>query len=270
MGTWRIDPGVAADLADLIGWQPDDGPVALTSAVVGGIPTGSTAKLEALAEGRTPPGADPEAVARRILADRAAGRPEVTWSCWPASTVMAALLDTLHDRPASVTAIRRIDELAPPVDVHSVVVTDGLLCDPYFGSVVAGPGSEEVERAHNGVWSRRGDEDDGRWTFDVGNGRWDRHLEYRLLAPVLDRGDVAAFCVVSATHTGAPTRPFARIWRDGAGVEAFTHGEGGAAVRTWTWAGVDRIWEGTVDQAEHPDWPAATADFAGRTGVLLA
>ena len=269
MSPWRIDPGVAGALADLVGWEAGDGPVALTSALGARVPTGSTAKLAAVAAGETPPGADPEAIARQVVADRAAGRPELTWSCWGVSTLMAALVETLAGRPAAVAAIRRIDDTAPPVDVHSLVVVDGLLCDPYFSSVVAGPGSEEVERTHVGVWCRRTDEPDGRWSLEVGNGRWGRHLEYRLLAPVVDRDDVAAFCVISATHTGAPTRPFARVWRDASGVEAFTHEAGGAAVRTWTWAGRDAIWEGTIDQAEHPDWAAATADFAVRTGIAL-
>ncbi|HEU5150143.1 MAG TPA: hypothetical protein VFU19_06570 [Iamia sp.] len=268
--TWRIDPGVARALADLVGWAPEDDAPALSQALGAAVPTGSTAKLEAVAAGLTPPGADPEAIARRVVEDRAAGRPEVAWSCWAASTVMAALVATLTDRPVAVAAIRRIDDAAPPVDLHSLVVVDGLLCDPYFTSVVAGAGADEVERTHVGVWCRRTDEPDGRWRMEVGNGRWSRRLEYRLLAPVIDRADVAALCVVSATHTGAPTRPFARVWRDASGVEAFTHEAGGAAVRTWTWAGPDTIWDGALDQAEHPGWPAATADFATRTGIPLA
>lgn len=268
MSPWRIDPGVARDLAAAIGWGPDDGPVALTRAIGAEVPAGSTAKLRAIAAGEVPPGADPEAVARRILADRGAGRPELAWSCWPLTTVMAALLATLPEIPCAVVAIRRIDGTAPPVDVHSLVAVDGLLCDPYFASVVAGPGADEVERTVSGVWNRRTDEPDGRWLLEIGNGRWGRGdgLVYRDLAPALDRGDVAAFCTISITHSGAPPRPMAVVWRDHDVVDAITHGDGTTATRTWRWD-PDDIWAGVLDQAEHPDWDAATADFAARTGI---
>jgi hypothetical protein len=267
--TWRIDPGVARALADLVGWEPDDGPVALTSALGARVPTGSTAKLAAVAAGETPPGADPEAVARRIVDDRTAGRPEVAWSCWGVSTVMAALVETLAERPATVAAIRATEADWVPVDVHSLVVVDGLLCDPYFASVVAGPGSDEVERTLGGVWSSRTDEPDGRWAFTAGNGRWSRTLGYRVLAPVLDRDDVATFCTISIAYSGAPPLPFGFVWRDDDLVEALTHHDGaGAATRMWTWDPAD-IWTGTIDQAEHPDWAAATEDFATRTGIPL-
>lgn len=266
--TWRIDPGVARDLAAVVGWSPGDGPVALTRAFGARLPGGSTAKRAAVAAGEVPPGADPEAVARRILADRAAGRPEASWACWPMSTLMAALVETLADGRAAVAAVRRIDATAPPVDVHSLVVVDGLLCDPYFASVVAGPGADEVERTVGGVWCRRTDEPDGRWTIEVGNGRWDRTLDYRLLAPVLDRDDVAALCAVSVTFTGAPPAAYGFVWRQDDLVEALTHTDGTTATRAWTWDPADPT-RGELDQVEHPDWAAATADFAGRTGIPL-
>ncbi len=271
MSAWRIDPGVARDLAALVGWEPGAGAPALTRALGAHVPSGSTAKLRAVAAGEVPPGADPGRVARRVLDDRAAGRPELAWACWPMSTLMAALLETLEDRPAAVAAIRRIDASAPPVDVHSLVVVDGLLCDPYFASVVADVGSDEVERTIGGVWSRRVDEPDGRWTFEVGNGRWGagNTLLYRSLAPVVDSGDVAALCAVSVTHTGAPPRPMGFVWRADDLVEAITHTDGTTATRTWTWAAPDRPWEGDLDQVEHPDWRAASADFAARTGIPL-
>ncbi|HEX7132414.1 MAG TPA: hypothetical protein VF228_07555 [Iamia sp.] len=268
MSHWRIDPGVARDLADVVGWDPGDGPVALTRALAARVPAGSTAKLAAVAAGEVPPGADAEAVARRIVADRAAGRPEPSWACWPRSTVMAALLVTLAGAPATVVALRRIDASAPPVDLHSLVVVDGLLCDTYFASVVAGPGAEEVERTVGGVWCRRIDEPDGRWRLFVGNGRWGQTLDYRMLAPVVDPGDVAAFCAVSTAHTGLPTRPTAFVWRAADLVETITHADGTTATRSWTWDPADPR-QGVVDQAEHPDWPAATDDFKARTGIPL-
>jgi len=269
VSTWRIDPGVARDLAELVGWSGADGPVALTRALGAALPSGSTAKLTAIAAGEVPPGADPEAVARRILADRAGGRPEVAWACWPMTTVMAALLETLAGTPLAVVAIRRIDRTAPPVDFHSVVAVDGLLCDPYFASVAAGPGSAEVERVVGGVWCRREDQDDGRWLLEIGNGRWGAGdtLLYRSVG-ALDRGDVEAFCRISVVFSGAPPRPMALVWREVDNVEVITHHDGTTATRTWRWD-PDDVWQGRLDQAEHPDWPAATADFAARTGIPL-
>ncbi len=266
--TWRIDPAVAGDLAALVGWAPGDGPIALTRALAAHVPSGSTAKRAAVAAGEVPPGADPEAVARRILADRAAGRPEPAWACWPMTTLLAALLETVAGTRANVVGIRRIDDTAPPVDVHSLVLVDGLLCDPYFASVVAGPGADEVERTVGGVWCRRTDEPDGRWTMAVANGRWSRTLEYRVLAPTLDRGDVAALCAVSATHSGAPPLSYAFLWRDDDLVEALTHTDGTTAVRTWRWDPHDHT-RGDLHEEAHADWAGATDDFAARTGIRL-
>jgi hypothetical protein len=269
--TWRIDPGVARALADVVGWDAGAGPVALTRALGAAVPSGSTAKLRAVAADEVPPGADPEAVARRILADRETGRPELAWACWPMSTMMAALLATLADAAPAVAAIRRIDATAPPVDLHSLVAVDGLLCDPYFASVVAGPGAEERERWVGGVWSRREDEPDGRWTLEVGNGRWSEGntLVYRDLGPALDRGDVEAFCRISARFSGAPPRPMGFVWRAADLVDAVMHHDGTTSTRTWTWDPACP-WDGTLDQADHPDWPAAAEDFTRRTGIPLA
>lgn len=263
MATWTIDRGLAADLGALIGWVPDDGAPALVTALTGSVPVGSTAKLAAIAAGEVPPGADPEVVARRIVEDRSADRPTVTWSCWAMSTVMAALLEAADAGSATMAAVRRIDEHAPPVDVHSVVLVDGLICDPYLAGVVAGPGAAETARDHGGVISTRTDEPDGRWTLDLRTYRWSIGLGYRLLAPVLDPADVRSLCAVSVTHTGAPTRPIAVLWRDRRGIDLATHAEGGVALRRWH---PDRAAEVT----EHATWSDATAAFADASGIRLA
>lgn len=266
--TWRIDVGVARDVADLIGWSPADDAVRLTRALLAAVPAGSTAKIAAVAAGELPPGADPEAVARRILVDRAAGRPEPAWACWPMSTLMAALVTTLTDRTAQVVGIRSISPTAAPVDVHSLVAVDGLLCDPYFASAVAGPGAEETERLVDGVWSRRTDEADGRWTLEVGNGRWGTHLTYRVLMPVMDRGDVTMWSRVAVDHSGAPPWNLGFVWDDERCVEASTLSDGATRIRTWRWAS-GAVWEGTLDEVELADWPEAAAAFAERTGIPL-
>lgn len=266
---WCIDAGVARDLAELVGWTAGEGPVALVGALADHIPVGTTAKLEAVATGDVPAGADPEAIARRILDDRVAGRPGPSWSCWAMSSVMAALSQTMAEVQAHVAAIRRIDERSLPVDLHSVVVVDGSICDPYFCAVVPGPGDLEIEGVHRGVWAQRSDEPDGRWSFEVGNCRWSARLRYRLLAPVTDRGDVAAFCALSVTHTGVPPGPFASVWRAEVAVDAFVHEAGGAAVREWRRAGPDTVWEGIERRTEHPSWDLAVEDLSARTGLAI-
>ena len=268
---WRIDPGPARDLADLVGWDPTGGGRELLGALADQVPAGTTAKLEAVAAGAVPPGADPGAVAARILGDRGAARPSPSWSCWALSTVMAALLD-LGGRPAEVAALRRVDDRAPAVDLHSVVLTvddDGpVVCDPYFATAMPGPGEEGREGVHRGARAVRGDEADGRWTYEVLRGWWTGPLRYRVLAPTCDRGDVAALCAVSVTHTGVPPGPCASFWRSPVAVDAFVHRDGGAAVREWRRDGAQGAGEAVL--TEHPDWPAAAADLGRRVGVAVA
>jgi hypothetical protein len=258
-----IDRGLAAELGAVIGWDSGDGAPALVTALAGSIPVGSTAKLAAVAAGEIPPGADPAAVARRMVDDRVGPRPTVSWSCWAMSSVMAALAEGADLGPVAVAGLRRIDDRAPAVDVHSVVLVDGVVCDPYLAGVVAGPGADETERDHGGVVTTRVDEPDGRWTVAFRTYRWSSGLEYRILAPVLDPADVHALCAVSVTHTGAPPRPMAVLWRDHRGVDLATHAEGGVALRRWR---PDRDAEIT----EHPTWADATAAFAAETGIPLA
>jgi hypothetical protein len=260
---WEMDVGLARALGEVIGWTPGDGPAALVSALAASVPAGTTAKLEAVAAGRVPPGAEPAAVARRIVDDRLAGRPSPAWSCWPLTTVAAALVETAGLGPAPVAALRRIDDRAPAVDLHSVLLVGDVLCDPYFAAVVRGWGEAE----HVGVWARRAEEGDGRWTYEAGNGRWSAPLRYRVLAPACDPDDVHALCAVSAAFSGAPPTPFAALWRPEVAVDAHTHATGGCAVREWRRAGPDAVWEGEATLTEHADWAAAAADMAERTGV---
>lgn len=264
---------MARALAAMIGWDPGSGPVALAGAMADHVPAGTTAKIAAMAAGEVPPGADPEGIARRILDDRESGAPTPAWSCWALSTLMAALLGH-GGLPAVVVALRRIDDDAPVVDVHSLVLTvtdDGPVgIDPYFAAVVPGPGRAERSLVHRGVWAERTDEPSaGRWTYEVGRGRMAIRLRYRTLAPVVDVGDVTAFCAVSVTHTGVPPGPCASLWRDEVATDAFVHHTGGAAVREWRRVGTAAVWDGEATLTEHPDWAAAAADMGARTGVAL-
>ena len=98
--TWRIDPGLAADLAAGLGWDPGDGVAALTARLPEQVPAGSTAKLSAIAAGDVPPGADVDQLARALVdhqhalaAPPAGGAPSPSWSCWVFTSAMAALVD---------------------------------------------------------------------------------------------------------------------------------------------------------------------------------
>lgn len=51
--------------------------------------------------------------------------------------------------------------------------------------------------------------------------RWEHGCTYRSLALSLDRGDVRALCAVSATHSGVPSRGYARLHGPGRVVEVF-------------------------------------------------
>ena len=157
---WRIDRGVASDLAAVLGWVPAEGAAALALRLPERVPAGSTAKLAAVARGEVPPGSDADHLARVVLEAQLAwvdrpdgGAPSPSWSCWVFTTLMAALADWADLGPVSVAGMRRVDERAPVVDFHAaVVVGDGaapLVCDPYFGTAVelpAEPGPTAVNR----------------------------------------------------------------------------------------------------------------------------
>ncbi len=270
--TWRIDPTLASDLAAVIGWSPGDGVTALVAALAARLPAGSTAKLEAVAAGEVPPGADPEVLAARIVADDVAGVPGPSWSCWVLSTLLAALLETFGVARTEVVATRRIDLRAPAVDFHSAVtVDDGTttwLCDPYFGLVLPGPGHEDVEVVDRGLWALRSD-GAGRWSYRVASRRWPEQLRYRLVAPSLDTGDVRALCAVSVTHSGVPPRPNARVRTTAESFEAWENADGTATLREWRWDGPDGVWTLDAERRELPSWLDAAEVFSARTGVRV-
>lgn len=255
---WRIDPGLASDLAEAIGWSPTDGAGALTGRLPERVPAGSTAKLAAVARGEVPPGADGDGLARVVLDHQRAwdrrpdgGAPSPSWSCWVFTTLMASLVDWADLGPVRVAGVRRIDERAPVVDYHAaVVVGDGaepLICDPYFGTSVALPPepgrANLVETTIATATAERGP--DGAWFLESHLAHWEHGCRYRLLAPALDRGDVHAFCAVSVTHSGVPSKPYARLHVDGRVVDAVARAEAGVT------------------------WEEAAEAFAASTGVRI-
>ncbi|CAN5559226.1 hypothetical protein BH10ACT1_BH10ACT1_04600 [soil metagenome] len=277
---WRIDAGLARDLAAALGWSGDRGPAALAELLPQRVPTGSTAKLASMAAGEVPPGDDPEALARQLLEHlevRAArspgGAPSPSWSCWVVSTVMAALVDHAELGPVRVVATRRIDEGAPLVDLHAevVVVVDGetWVCDPYFGvGLVAPTGAGVAGEVHVGpcaAWLQH-DGEHG-WALAVRLDHWRAPLRYRVLGPSLDRGDVRAMAEISTTHTGVPARPYARLHLDGDAVDVFADDSGhGRFVRHPHQPPA----EGDPPMGETlPTWEDAVEAFAAHTGTRI-
>lgn len=278
---WAIDRGLAAELSAALGWRPGDGAPALAELLPRRVPCGSTAKLEAVAAGSVPPGAEPGPLARTILGhlNGAGGGPTPSWSCWVHSTVMAALVEAGGGGPVQVAATRRIDDGAPLVDVHSsVLVTEDLgngtgtvvwLCDPYFGSALALPDEPgaigEGERPL--VHARAEREPGGRWTHAIRLARWDLELRYRVLAPELDTDDVRAFCAVSVSHSGVAARPYVRLHDPDAIVDARVDEHGTGICTDWRIPGADV--PATSPVVETASWPEAAAAFTARTGVAV-
>ncbi|MGN6694703.1 MAG: hypothetical protein ACTHN0_11050 [Aquihabitans sp.] len=276
---WRIDAGLARSLADAIGWDPGGGVAALAALMPVFVPMGSTAKLAAIAAGEVPPGEDPGALARRMLehVEARAGSPgggaaSPTWSCWAASTVMAALVDAAGLGPVHVASTRRIDAGAPVVDFHAAVQATGeggtWICDPYFGAAVLLPldaGATATVTGPLGTASAVRAVDGG-WTLDLGWELWDIVVRFRLFGPALDPGDVRAMAAVSVTLSGVPLRPYARVHRMGgdavAIADASENADGTGRVATWT-----RAAGRSVDVVA--SWADAVEAFADRTGVRV-
>ncbi len=273
---WAIDAGLARDLAAAIGWEAADGPAALAALVPQAVPIGSTAKLAAIAADEVPPGAEPEPLARLLLdhcAARAAapagGAPSPAWSCWVASTVMAALVDAAGLGPVHVASTRRCDAGAPMVDFHAAVVVEldggaSCICDPYFGVSVEVPdgpdGFAEAVGPLGTITAVR--VHDGGWHYDLAMDIWDIVLRFRRLGPALDAGDVRAMAAVSVIYSGVPLRPYARLHVGDGIADASEAADGTGVLRTWTRA------DGRRDEVVD-SWATAVDVFAERTGTRV-
>lgn len=288
---WRIDAALATDAAALLGWDPATGPEALVGPLGRRVPAGSTAKLAAMAAGEVPPGRDPDALLRRVLADADADRPSPSYSCWVLCTVYAALVETLDVGRTSIVVTRRIDERSPIVDLHSSVLVDpdaptdadtdrrgdtdrdgdrgARLVDPYFYVALGGPGGDDVEAVGAGVWALRTDEADGRWSYRVHHARWATPLRYRILGVDLDRDDVHAFCAVSAQFSGVTPRNSANLLTVDGMVDARQNEDGTATVRHVVADHPGQAWSAAVHRTVEPDWPTAMARLADLTGVRV-
>lgn len=277
---WTLDGGRAEHVARALRWEPTEGVPALVSALARWLPAGSTAKLDAVAAGLDPPGADPAAAVDALLAAHRRGASQPSWSCWVRATLLAALVETFDLGHAEVAATRRLGAPSGVVDFHSAVVVrhaDGRswLIDPHFVAIGPGPGSPEVEANFRQVRSWRVDRADGRWSYWMAAPQWPERWRYLVVAPTLDAEDVLAFCRISATHTGVPPRPAARVLDESWIVDAFIDAEGQPWLREWR----DRAatppdapveprgrW---VSRTPFVSWADACAAFHRRTGVRV-
>jgi hypothetical protein len=246
----------AACFARLGAEPPADvaGAAALLDRLASTLPTGSTAKLEAVEQGRVPPGADPAAVAEQWLA-----RPELSWSCWAVSTLYVALVTAGGALDAEVLAVRRIDPSTAPVDFHSVVeLRDGArrwVTDPYFWTPPIGePGGDAIRC---GLWAEAF-VDGAVWRTSVGTCAGRGIVRYRSLTGPLDAGDVDAFCRVSVTHSGVASRPRAHLATPDGSVAATLDRDGRARFRRWR-AAPGRVWDATCETVELDGWEEAAA-----------
>jgi hypothetical protein len=192
-----VDDQLSSDAFAAMEVAPSDGVETITAAFRSWLPAGSTAKWLAVDAGRVPPGAQPS----EALEARLAGSLE-SWSCWVFCTGLGALLASAgHDVRIAVEHHRT----ASMVDFHSVLVVDGQMLDPYLGPSAPVPPGHDVSRAD--AWAA--------WVPGDGPGDRSDHLgirggggtfRYRMVSDRLERPDVAAFCEISATHSGVGRR----------------------------------------------------------------
>lgn len=225
------------------------------------VPTGSTSKLEAVADGRVPPGADPRLVAETWLA-----RPGLAWSCWAVATLYAALVAAGGVLTADVLGARRIDPVAVPVDFHSVVeLRDGSrrwLTDPFFWvAPVEAPGGDALRP---GVWGEAF-ADGAVWRTAVGSCAGRNLLRYRTFTTPLTPSDVEALCRVSVTYSGVAPRPRAHLATPD-GMVAVTAGRDGTVrLRRWR-AAPAQVWGVPCETSDLISWSQAEERLAALAG----
>lgn len=199
-----VDDALAADVAAAAGVDLAADVETVVAGLRAWLPSGSTAKLEAIAAGVALPGPDPATA----LDARLAGSP-VGWSCWPLCTGIGGVLAAAgHD--VRVLVEHRRERHDVEVDFHSVLVVDGDMVDPYLGPSAPVPLGSEVTRPD--AWARWdvGQRPDHHGVRGGGSPYW-----YRSLADRLEAADVAAFCAISVTHSGVGDRPYVQWVSDG-------------------------------------------------------
>jgi hypothetical protein len=253
--SFRVPPGLADACFVRLGVDaPRDiaGAHRLLEAMAALVPTGSTAKNEAVDAGRVPPGHDPVLVADAWLA-----RPGLAWSCWAVATLYAALVAAGGEVSSSVLGARRVDPATVPVDVHSVVELrhrgDRWVADPFFWLAPArAPVGELVRPTGWGHAVLRGD----AWQTAVGSCASPHLLRYRTFTLPLTAEDVEGFCRISLTHTGVSARPRAHLATADGMVAATVDRDGAVRFRRWR-ADPTAAWGTSCETVELTGWEEA-------------
>jgi hypothetical protein len=196
MSDWTVPPQVASALAAAAGITRPGDPTHVATALSAWLPGGSVAKLDAMAHGRVPPGADVAGCAAAILEG-----PVTAWSCWVHAGLTAALLNDAGVA-STVTVLRRVDEASAPVDFHAVVTSrtphGPVLTDPYHGAGAMDVDAGSTTPAGRLVTAELIPGSRPELAIRLVTGH---QLHYRFLGHV-DRTDAAAFCELSTTHSG--------------------------------------------------------------------
>lgn len=229
----------------------------LLDAMAAAVPAGSTAKNEAVDARRVPPGDDPAHVADTWLA-----RPGLAWSCWALATMYAALVAAGGQVTASVLGARRVDPATVPVDVHSVVELrhrgERWVTDPFFWMTpVPAPAGESVRPTGWGYAGLGGE----AWQTAVGSCASAHLLRYRTFTLPLTAEDVEAFCRISLTHTGVPTRPRAHLATSDGMLAASVDRDGAVRLRRWR-ADPRAAWGASCETVELAGWDEAERRLA--------
>jgi hypothetical protein len=193
---WTVPWPVASALAAAAGITRPYDPDHVATALAAWLPGGSAAKVDAMAEGRVPPGADTAACAEAILTGTV-----TAWSCWVHAGLAAALLSEAGIA-STVTVLRRIDRASAPVDFHAVVTSETsrgpVLTDPFHGAGAMDLTNGSTTPARRLVTAELVPGVRPELAVCTAGGA---RLRYRLLGDV-DPGDAAAFCELSTTHSG--------------------------------------------------------------------
>lgn len=207
---FRMAPHLVQQVYERLGVQPPqtlDEMSTLLQAVNRRIPSGNSTKLEALQEGKRPPGEDPAMVARRWLDD-----PGASWTCWARATLVCALLAD-GGWPAHVRMARRWGPRRTDVDAHAVVRLDGggqqAILDPHFNLGPLQPDAGGQSRA--GMWGEAVSVG-GRVQLLYWSTLWASSLLYNLWSVDMTPADVAMWLRISRVFTGVDDTP---MWRAG-------------------------------------------------------
>ncbi len=195
------------------------------------------AKREAVAQGRTPPGADGEAIVERILTS-----PPISWSCWTPALLIAGVINAGGRYRAEVVGMRRTGQRSTPVDFHSsVLVTDQeskgtddrevreWLVDPHFAlGMIPRSGGTFARPAARGEVTTGGD---GRVRSKVGRAQLAAAaLDFQQFTVGLDSEDVEMLCIISGAFSGVPDLRFATVFTAD-GLATLVDGAEGAEIR---------------------------------------